>query len=83
MKDRTANVKESYVSNKKRQKVKIKKVLVSQPEPADLEKSPYGELAKNYNLDIDFNKFIKIEGVNSKEFRQNRLKKKKKTADRV
>jgi uroporphyrinogen-III synthase len=54
--------------------VKIKKVLVSQPEPADLEKSPYGELAKNYNLDIDFNKFIKIEGVNSKEFRQNRIK---------
>lgn len=54
--------------------MKIKKVLVSQPEPADLEKSPYGELAKNYNLDIDFNKFIKIEGVNSKEFRQNRIK---------
>lgn len=54
--------------------MKIKKVLVSQPEPADLEKSPYGELAKNYSLNIDFNKFIKIEGVNSKEFRQNRIK---------
>jgi uroporphyrinogen-III synthase len=53
--------------------VKIKNVLVSQPEPADLEKSPYGELAKNHNLNIDFNKFIKIEGVSSKEFRQNRI----------
>jgi len=53
--------------------VKIKNILVSQPEPADLEKSPYGELAKNFNLKIDFNKFIKIEGVDSKEFRQHRI----------
>jgi uroporphyrinogen-III synthase len=53
--------------------VKIKNILVSQPEPVDLEKSPYGELAKNYNLNIDFNKFIKIEGVSSKEFRQTRI----------
>jgi uroporphyrinogen-III synthase len=53
--------------------VKIKNILVSQPEPVDLEKSPYGELAKNHNLTIDFNKFIKIEGVTSKEFRQTRI----------
>lgn len=53
--------------------MKIKNILVSQPEPADLEKSPYGELAKNYNLNIHFNKFIKIEGVDSKEFRQHRI----------
>lgn len=53
--------------------MKIKNILVSQPEPADLEKSPYGELAKNFNLNIDFNKFIKIEGVDSKEFRQHRI----------
>ena len=53
--------------------MKIKNILVSQPEPADLEKSPYGELAKNFNLNIDFNKFIKIEGIDSKEFRQHRI----------
>ena len=53
--------------------MKIKNILVSQPEPVDLEKSPYGELARNFNLDINFNKFIKIEGVNSKEFRQHRI----------
>jgi uroporphyrinogen-III synthase len=53
--------------------VKIRNILVSQPEPADLEKSPYGELARNYNLNIDFNKFIKVEGVSGREFRQNRI----------
>lgn len=53
--------------------MKIKNILVSQPEPADLGKSPYGELAKNHNLNINFNKFIKIEGVGSKEFRQSRI----------
>ena len=53
--------------------MKIKNILVSQPEPVDLEKSPYGELSKNHNISIDFNKFIKIEGVSSKEFRQTRI----------
>ena len=53
--------------------MKIKNILVSQPEPADIEKSPYGELAKNHNLNINFSKFIKVEGVSSKEFRQNRI----------
>lgn len=53
--------------------VKIRNILVSQPEPADLEKSPYGELARNFNLNIDFNKFIKVEGVSGREFRQNRI----------
>jgi uroporphyrinogen-III synthase len=48
-------------------------ILVSQPQPTDLEKSPYGELTKKYNVKIDFHKFIKIEGVPSKEFRQSRI----------
>lgn len=48
-------------------------ILVSQPQPTDLEKSPYGELSKKYNVRIDFHKFIKIEGVSSKEFRQSRI----------
>jgi len=53
--------------------MKIKSILVSQPQPADLEKSPYGELARKYNLTIDFEKFIKIEGVPAREFRQERV----------
>jgi uroporphyrinogen-III synthase len=53
--------------------MRIKSILVSQPAPPDLEKSPYGELSKKYNVKIDFHKFIKIEGVPAKEFRQDRV----------
>jgi len=49
--------------------LKVKNILVSQPEPADIEKSPYGELCRKYNVKIDFHKFIKIEGISAKEFR--------------
>jgi uroporphyrinogen-III synthase len=48
-------------------------ILVSQPQPTDLEKSPYGDLTRKYNVDIDFQKFINIEGIPSKEFRQSRI----------
>ncbi len=51
----------------------IKNILVSQPKPADIDKSPYGELSKKYSLNIDFYKFIKIEGINAKEFRKKRI----------
>lgn len=50
--------------------MKVKNILVSQPEPADLEKSPYGELCKRFNLKIDFHKFIKVEEVSAQEFRK-------------
>lgn len=52
---------------------KIKNVLVSQPKPAEIEKSPYFNLAKKYSLDVDYHKFIKIEGVSTKEFRKHRI----------
>jgi uroporphyrinogen-III synthase len=48
-------------------------ILVSQPQPTDIDKSPYGDLTRKYNVDIDFHKFIKIEGIPSKEFRQSRI----------
>lgn len=48
-------------------------ILVSQPQPTDLEKSPYGDLTRKYNVNIDFQKFINIEGIPSKEFRQSRI----------
>ncbi len=53
--------------------MKIKNVLVSQPKPADIEKSPYCGLAKKFNLDVDFHKFIRIEGIPGKEFRKTRI----------
>lgn len=48
--------------------MKIRKILVTQPEPNN-PKSPYFELAKKYNLKIDFKPFIEVEGVPAKDFR--------------
>jgi len=53
--------------------VKIKNVLVSQPQPAEVEKSPYFLLAKKYKVNIDFHKFIKIEGIKAIDFRKDRI----------
>lgn len=53
--------------------MKIKSILVSQPQPADLEKSPYTKLAEKHKLTVDYFKFIKIEGIESKEFRKARV----------
>lgn len=52
--------------------MKIKSILVSQPAPAD-DKSPYHELARKYNLKIDFKPFIKVEAVAAQDFRQDRI----------
>ena len=53
--------------------MRIKNILVSQPQPAELEKSPYSELTKKFNVNVVFRKFIKIEGVPAKEFRKDRI----------
>ena len=53
--------------------LKIRKILVSQPQPAEQEKSPYYELADKNNLKIDFRPFSYVEGVSVKEFRQSRI----------
>lgn len=50
--------------------MKVKNILVSQPVPTDLEKSPYGDLAKRHSLNIDFHQFIKVEGINAQDFRK-------------
>lgn len=52
--------------------MKVKKILVSQPEP-ETEKSPYFDLAARSNIKIDFRPFIQVEGVSAKEFRQTRI----------
>jgi len=53
-------------------KLKVKTILVSQPKP-ESEKSPYVELARRWNVKIDFRHFIKVEGMSTKEFRQQRI----------
>ena len=45
---------------------------MAQPEPNN-PKSPYFELAKKYNLKIDFKQFIQVEGVSAKDFRQQKI----------
>ena len=52
---------------------KIKRILVAQPAPAIIEKSPFYELANRYNLEVDYNPLIKVIGVSSKEFRSQRV----------
>jgi uroporphyrinogen-III synthase len=45
---------------------------VSQARPTD-EKSPYFELAKRYNIKVDFRPFIEIQGVSFKDFRKQKI----------
>lgn len=51
---------------------KVTSLLVSQSRPVD-ENSPYFELAKRYNIKVDFRPFIKIDGVPYKEFRKQKI----------
>lgn len=48
--------------------MKIKKILVSQPQPTS-EKSPYFDISEKYNVKIEFRPFIKVEPIFAKEFR--------------
>lgn len=51
---------------------RIQKILISQPRP-ESDKSPYYEVARKYNVELEFFPFIKLEGVSGKEFRKQKL----------
>jgi len=51
----------------------IQKILISQPKPVDFEKSPYFEITKKHNIEVDFIKFFTIEDVSGTEFRKSRV----------
>lgn len=53
-------------------KKKVKNILVTLPKP-DTEKSPYYDLAKKYNVKVDFRSFIHVEGVAAKDFRKEKI----------
>jgi len=53
--------------------LKIKNILVSQPQPVDFEKSPYGEIARKHNVNITFRKFFRIEGIPARDFRKDKV----------
>ncbi len=52
--------------------MKVKTILVSQPEPK-VENSPYFELEEKEKVKIDFIPFIHVEGVDAKEVRQQKV----------
>ena len=52
--------------------MKVKTILVSQPEPK-VENSPYFELEEKQRVKIDFIPFIHVEGVDSKDVRQQKI----------
>lgn len=51
----------------------LKKVLVSQPAPADVMKSPWKDLVGKYEVDVVFYKFFDVVGVTASEFRRTRI----------
>lgn len=53
--------------------MKIKNILISQPAPAVIEKSPFYEIIAKYNAKLDYHPFIKVVGVSLKEFRSQRV----------
>ncbi|MDW5287281.1 uroporphyrinogen-III synthase [Formosa sp. PL04] len=52
--------------------MKVKTILVSQPEPK-IENSPYFDLQEKQKVKIDFRPFIHVEGVPAKEIRQQKV----------
>jgi uroporphyrinogen-III synthase len=47
-------------------------VLVTLPKP-ETEKSPYFEIAKKYNILIEFFPFVKVEGISGRDFKKQKL----------
>jgi uroporphyrinogen-III synthase len=52
--------------------LKVKTILVSQPEPK-VENSPYFELQNKLKVKVDFRPFIHVEGVSAKEVRAQKI----------
>src|SRR5215218_7875031 len=49
-----------------------KKVLITQPRP-ESEKSPYFELGRKYDVELDFYPFIRLEAISAKDFRKQKI----------
>ena len=50
----------------------IKSILVSQPKPEN-NKSPFFGLSNKHDVTVDFRSFIHVEGVDAKEFREQKI----------
>jgi uroporphyrinogen-III synthase len=52
--------------------LKVKTILVSQPEPK-IENSPYNDIQQKYKVKIDFRSFIHVEGISAKDIRAQKI----------
>src|SRR6201991_707208 len=50
----------------------IQKILITQPRP-ESDKSPYFELSRKYNVALEFQPFIKLEGIPARDFRKQKI----------
>jgi len=50
----------------------IQKILITQPRP-ESDKSPYFELSRKYSLEVEFQPFIRLEGIPAREFRKQKI----------
>src|SRR5262245_5427104 len=50
----------------------MQKILITQPKP-ESDKSPYFELARRYNINLEFHPFIRLEGIPGKDFRKQKI----------
>ena len=50
----------------------IQRILITQPRP-ESDKSPYFELARRHNLNLEFHPFIRLEGISGKDFRKQKI----------
>jgi uroporphyrinogen-III synthase len=53
-------------------KAGIRTILITQPRP-ESDKSPYFELARKYNVELDFHPFIRLEGIPVRDFRKQKV----------
>ena len=51
---------------------KVESILVTQARPTD-EKSPYFEMAKKFDLKVDFRSFIEVKGLDHRDFRRQKI----------
>lgn len=50
----------------------VKSILISQPEPEN-KNSPYYDISRKYGIQLDFRKFIQVEGIPPREFRKQKI----------
>jgi uroporphyrinogen-III synthase len=58
--------------NKAEMAKEIKRILITQPRP-ESDKSPYFELQRKYNLELEFQPFIHLEAIPAREFRKQKI----------